>query len=84
MNNCSDKKNVDIGGNNIYNPLDNENHAKHVNNTRNTLFLLRASIVKNFNGYFLTKKLRNRKLIKVRSFTGAKVRCMYNHFKPII
>ena len=78
------KKKFDIGGNNIYNPLDNKNHAKYVNNTRNTLFLLRDSIVKNFNGYFLTKKLRNRKLIKVRSFTGAKVRCMYNHFKPII
>ena len=78
------KKKFDIGGNNIYNPLDNENQAKHVNNTRNTLFLLRDSIVKNFNGYFLTKKLRNRKLIKVRSFTGAKVRCMYNHVKPII
>ena len=78
------KKKFDIGGNNIYNPLDHKNHAKYVNNTRNTLFLLRDSIVKNFNGYFLTKKLRNRKLIKVRSFTGAKVRCMYNHVKPII
>ena len=77
-------KNFDIGGNNIYNPLDNENHAKHVHNTMNKLFLLADSIVKNFNGYFLTKKLRNRKLIKVRSFTEAKVRCMYNHVKPII
>ena len=38
----------------------------------------------NVNGYLLTKKLRNKKLVKVRLFSGAKVRCMYNHVKPTI
>ena len=38
----------------------------------------------NVNCYLLTKKLRNEKLVKVRLFIGAKVRCMYNHVKPTI
>ena len=32
----------------------------------------------------MTKKLRNRKLIKFRSFNGVKVSYMYGHAKPII
>ena len=48
------------------------------------MFILGDSIVKNVNGYVLTKKLRNKKLIKVRSFSGAKVSCMYDHVKPTI
>ena len=42
------------------------------------------SIVKNVNDYLLTKKLRHKNLIKVRSFSGAKVRWMYDHVKPTI
>ena len=36
-----------------------------------------TSVIKNL-------KLRNKKLIKVRSFSGAKVSCMYDHVKPTI
>ena len=50
------------GGNNNKNPLDTKNHIRHVNNTRNTVFVLGDSILKNLNGYLLTKKLQNRKL----------------------
>ena len=55
-----------------------------INNARNTVFILGDSIVKNVNGYLLTKKLRHKKLIKTRSFSGAKVSCMYDHVKPTI
>ena len=48
------------------------------------MFILGDSIVKNVNGYLLTKKLRNKKLNKVRSFNGAKVSCMYDPVKPTI
>ena len=48
------------------------------------MFIIGDSIVKNVNGYLLTKKLRRKKLIKVRSFSGAKVICMYDHVKPTI
>ena len=46
------------------------------------MFILGDSIVKNVNGYLLTKKLRNRELIKVRSLSEAKINCMYDHVKP--
>ena len=42
------------------------------------------SIVKSLNAYLLIKKLRNKKLIKVRSFSGAYVRCMCDHVKLVI
>ena len=48
------------------------------------MFILGDSIVKNVNGYLLTKKLQNKKLIKVRLFSGAKVSCMFDHVKPTI
>ena len=48
------------------------------------MFILGDSIVKNVNGCLLTKKLRHKKLIKVISFSGAKVSCMYDHVKPAI
>ena len=53
-NNDIEKNNFNNGDNN--NPLDNENHGRHVNNTRNTRFIAEDSIVQNLNGYILTKK----------------------------
>ena len=41
-------------------------------------------MIKKLNGYFLTKKVRHKYLIKVRSFSGAKVRCMVDHVKPTL
>ena len=48
------------------------------------MFVLGDSIVKSVHGYLLTKKLRNKKLIKIRSFSGARVSCMYDHVEPTI
>ena len=48
------------------------------------MFILGDSIIKNLNGYLLTKKLRKRELIKVRLFTGAKPSCKYDNVKPTI
>ena len=74
-NNNNNRKN---NNNNNNNTLSNENHSRHVNNTRNTVLILADSIVKNINGYLLTNKLQNKKLVKVRLFSGAKVSCMYD------
>ena len=57
------------------NPFNKENHARHVNKTRNTVFTF---------GDSLNKKMQNKKLIKVRLFSVAKVTCMYDHVKPTI
>ena len=41
-------------------------------------------MVKKLDGYLLTKKVRHKFLVKVRSFTGPKVSCMVDHVKPTI
>ena len=41
-------------------------------------------MIKKLNGYFLTKKVRHKYLMKVRSFSGAKVSCMVDHVKSIL
>ena len=41
-------------------------------------------MIKKLNGYFLTKKVRHKYLIKVRSLTGAKVSCMVDHVKSTL
>ena len=84
MNNGSYNNNSNNGDDNDNNPLDNENHVKRVNSAKNAVFILRDSIVKIVNRYLLKKKLQNKKLIKVRSSSGAKVSCMYDHVKPTI
>ena len=48
-------------------------------NSKETVFILRDSMVKKLNGFLLTRKLTHKCLVKVRSFNSAKVRCMHDH-----
>ena len=41
-------------------------------------------MVKKLNGYFPTKNVRHNYLIKVRSFSGAKVSCTVDYVKPTL
>ena len=41
-------------------------------------------MIKKLNDYFLMRKVRHKYLIKVRSFSGAKVSCMVDHVKPTL
>ena len=36
------------------------------------------------NGYLLTRKIKHKHLVKVRSFSGAKISCMTDHVKPTL
>ena len=40
--------------------------------------------MKKLNGYLLTKKIKHNVVVKVRTFTTAKVSCMQDHVKPTI
>ena len=40
--------------------------------------------MKKLNGYLLTKKIKHKVVVKVRTFTVAKVSCMQDHVKPTI
>ena len=65
----SDNYNFNNGSNNNNNKnlLDNKNHVNHVSNTRNAVFILGNSIVKNLNGYLLTKNCETGNLLKLDS-----------------
>ena len=41
-------------------------------------------MVKKLNGYLLTKKIKRKHLVKVRSFSEAKISCMTDHVKPTL
>ena len=41
-------------------------------------------MVKKLNGFLLTRKLNHKRLVKVRPFNLAKVRCMHDHAKPTV
>ena len=40
--------------------------------------------MKKLNGYLLTKKIKHKVVVKVPTFTTAKVSCMQDHVKPTI
>ena len=81
--------------NNNNNSINNENNKKSsydnkVNSAsssptpKETVFILRDSMVKKINGFLLTRKLNHKCLVNVRPFNSAKVRCMYDHVKPTV
>ena len=41
-------------------------------------------MVKKVNGFYLTRNIKHKFLVKVRPFRSAKTRCMYDHVKPTI
>ena len=48
------------------------------------MFILGDSMVKKVNGFFLTKYIKHKYLVKVKSFSSANTRCMHDHVKPTI
>ena len=59
-----------------------ENNRNNKNKTN--VYILGDSMVKNLNGYLLTKKIRHKHLVKVRLFSWAKISCMRDHVKPTL
>ena len=51
-------------------------------NQKEKVFILGDSMVKNIDGFLLTRNLNHKCLVKVRSFPGANVRCLYDYAKP--
>ena len=48
------------------------------------VFIIGDSMVKKVNGFLLTKKVNRKCLVKVRYFSGAKVRCLHDYVKPTL
>ena len=65
--------------------ITNWNNNKNKNNKNKTnVYILGDSMVKKLNGYLLPRKIRHKHLVKVLSFSGAKISCMTDHVKPTL
>ena len=64
--------------------MKNKANGNNSSNEKSKIYTLGDSMIKKLNGYFLTKKVRHKYLIKVRSFSDAKVSCMVDHVKPAL
>ena len=53
-------------------------------NSKETVLILGDSMVKILNGLLLTRKFKHKCLVKVRSFSSVKVKCMHDHVKPTV
>ena len=54
------------------------------NNNKKKIFIFGDSMVKNFNGWSISEKLKRKHNVYVRFFSGSKVRCMKDYAKPCI
>ena len=50
--------------------------------SKETVFIVGDSMVKKNNGFYLTKDIKHRYLVKMRPFSSAKTICMHDHTKP--
>ena len=53
--------------------INDNSYIKNGNDTQNTIYIIGDSMVKKLNGYFLTKEIKDKHLVKIRAFSGAKV-----------
>ena len=53
-------------------------------NQKEKVFILGDSMVKNVNGFLLTRNLNHKCLVKIWSFPGPKVRCLHDYAKSIM
>ena len=69
-----------------YNGTSNRNNSNENRNNKNktNIYILGDSIVKKLNGYLLTRKVKLKHLVKVRSFLGSKISCMADHVKATL
>ena len=67
-----------------YKEATNRNNENRKNKNKTNVYILGNSIVKKVNGYLLTRKIKHKHLVKVLSFSGAKISCMTDHVKPTL
>ena len=48
------------------------------------VFIIGDSMIKKVNGFLLTRNINHKFIVKVRSFQGAKIKCMTDYVKPTI
>ena len=70
---------------NLNNDNDNSiDNSKNNNENRKSVFILGDSIVKNLNGFLITKAINHKCIVEVQPLSSAKVQYMYYHLKPTV
>ena len=59
----------------------NNSNENRNNQSKLNIYILGDSMIKKLNGYLLTRKIKHKHLVKVRSFSRAKISCMTDHVK---
>ena len=62
--------------------IDNNNRSTSSSNLKETVFILVDSMVEKVNGFYPTRNIKRKFLVKVRPFSSAKAKFMYDHAKP--
>ena len=62
----------------------NNNNENGNNKNKTNVCIVGDSMIKKLNGYLLTRKIKHKHLVKLRSFLGAKISCMTDHIKPTL
>ena len=57
--------------------IDNNNRITSTSNSKETVFILGDGMVKKVNGFYLTRIIKHKFLVKVRPFSSVKTRCTY-------
>ena len=84
LDNCKNSNNNKHDKNSNHGRIDNSNRSTSSSNSKETVFILGDSMVKKVNGFYLTRNIKHKFLVKVRPFSSAKTRCMYDHANPTI
>ena len=56
-----------------YKETTNRNNENRNNKNKTNVYILGDSMVKKLNGYLVTRKIKHKHLVEVRSFSGAKI-----------
>ena len=60
------------------------NNENRTNKNKTNVYILGDTMAKKLNGCLLTRKIKHKHLVKVRSVSGAKIICMTDHVKPTL
>ena len=62
----------------------NNNNENRNNKNKTNAYIPGDSMVKKLNCYLVTTKIKHKRLVKVRSFSGGKISYMTDHVKPTL
>ena len=84
IDNRNNKNNNKHDKNSNHDRIDNNNRSTPFSNSKEIVFILGDCMVKKVNGFYLTRNIKHKFVVKVRPFGSAKTRCMYDHAKPTV